>query len=375
MQHFLYLLILFGSFQGIITGSLLFFSKNRSISCKILAWIIWLIALPGIHLYLHSIDWYDSGKWAEVVHGIIPLVLFMPIGPLIFFYIRSLLEADFTITPKEKKHFIPVIIDLLPYMLSIIYLSGVALGWVAPDKKSMSFIINTYSQYADIPRWLSLSLYLLFSFRYLRDDRINKEIAATDFKWLTIFIRVFALFQVIWFIYMVPYIIPRYSQWWVDTVGWFPVYIPMAVLIYWLGIKGYQLSHVQVATGKKNNDRTRPLHGTNAEETIARLKKAMEEEQLFLNAALNLSMVSAHTGLQAKLISSVLNNYAQVTFNEFVNRYRIEEFKKRFTDPVNDSLTIIGLASECGFSSAATFQRSFKQFTGLSPSEFRKSAK
>ncbi|WP_366940979.1 helix-turn-helix domain-containing protein [uncultured Chitinophaga sp.] len=31
-----------------------------------------------------------------------------------------------------------------------------------------------------------------------------------------------------------------------------------------------------------------------------------------------------------------------------------------------------GIALECGFSSQATFQRIFKQYTGLTPSEYRK---
>jgi len=39
-----------------------------------------------------------------------------------------------------------------------------------------------------------------------------------------------------------------------------------------------------------------------------------------------------------------------------------------------NNLTIAGIAFECGFNSQATFQRTFKELTGQSPSEFRKTA-
>jgi AraC-like DNA-binding protein len=39
------------------------------------------------------------------------------------------------------------------------------------------------------------------------------------------------------------------------------------------------------------------------------------------------------------------------------------------------NLTIPGLAAECGFSSAATFQRIFKQLTGTTPSRFMQDAR
>ncbi|MEI9807657.1 MAG: helix-turn-helix domain-containing protein [Bacteroidota bacterium] len=38
-----------------------------------------------------------------------------------------------------------------------------------------------------------------------------------------------------------------------------------------------------------------------------------------------------------------------------------------------EQLTIAGVAAECGFNSQATFQRTFKEITGIAPSAYRKS--
>jgi len=78
------------------------------------------------------------------------------------------------------------------------------------------------------------------------------------------------------------------------------------------------------------------------------------------------------TGFTQKIISAVLNQHLQKSFNEFVNQYRVNEFKEKIQSPQTNNLTIAGIALECGFNSQATFQRTFKEITGKSPSEFRK---
>jgi AraC-like DNA-binding protein len=57
-------------------------------------------------------------------------------------------------------------------------------------------------------------------------------------------------------------------------------------------------------------------------------------------------------------------------FNEFVNQYRLAAVKKKLLESGNEHLTITGIAFECGFNSQATFQRVFKQTTGVSPTQF-----
>ena len=102
------------------------------------------------------------------------------------------------------------------------------------------------------------------------------------------------------------------------------------------------------------------------------LKKAMEEDKIFLNPTLSLANVSAATGFPQKNISAVLNQHLKKSFNEYINGYRIKTFTEKIGLPEMSHLTIAGIAFECGFNSQATFQRSFKDATGKSPSEFRK---
>jgi len=324
--------------------------------------------------------WFDGSDIVRVLDAIIPMVIVMPFGPLIFFYVKSFVDPDFKMTKKDRLHFYPIIIDLVPQIMAIIYIIALIFGLIKNNYKpfgvSLGTVIDDYNVYADIPRWISVSVYLILSARFLNDLKAKNKITINgqelNFKWLQQFVRVFLVFQIIWLIYLVPYVIPRYTDVMLNTFDWYPIYIPLAILIYWLGIKGFMMSNnYSIPPIKKITGINSTLPATAIEDAVLSLKKAMEEDKLYLDPLLNLAILSKQTNIVQKTISAVLNQHLHKSFNEFVNEYRVEAFKEKLQDPEMDHLTIAGLAFDCGFNSQATFQRTFKQFTGLSPSEFR----
>jgi AraC-like DNA-binding protein len=77
--------------------------------------------------------------------------------------------------------------------------------------------------------------------------------------------------------------------------------------------------------------------------------------------------------VQEEYLSSILNNQLNRNFFDFVNQYRVEEFKTQCLNPQNETFTLIGLAYDCGFNSKATFNRVFKNITSLTPGEYKQS--
>jgi len=288
---------------------------------------------------------------------------------------RATLDPSFKLTKKQRYHFYPVLIDLVPSIAIIIFIIGIISRTLKNNPAPWGNFIDTYNVYADIPRWASVSFYLWLSAKYLKGFKANNNVSANDpnYKWLRQFIRVFLVFQCTWFLFLIPYVIPKYSNALIDTVDWYPIYIPMAIIIYWLGIKGYMMSQQQYSAIKKAAAPQTILSPAVVSQGIGVLKKAMQEDKLYLNPGLNLDILAKHTGLPQKTISSVLNQHVNKSFSEFINEYRVEAFKEKVLQPQMDNLTIAGIAYECGFNSQATFQRIFKQVTGMSPSEFRKS--
>jgi AraC-like DNA-binding protein len=368
--------ILLASFQGIIVCCLLFFSKKNKTQNRILAKLIFLITLASINLYGVMENWFGSSI-LQFITQLLPLVIVMPLGPLIYFYVQSVLNPDFKIQRKQQLQFLPVIVDLFPSIIAIVFVVGVLTNTIKNNPGPVGLFIDDYNVYADIPRWISLTIYVWISSKYLAAYKSklngNWNGQSENFKWLSQILNIFKIFQVIWFLYLVPYVIPKYTNWMLNTFDWYPLYIPMSVLIYCLGINGYIVSQ-QKANADKKASANNILSPQQIKDTVESLINAMEQDMVYLNPSLNLAIMSERTSIPQKTISAVLNQHLQKSFNEFVNEYRVKAFKEKIVQPSLSHLTIAGIALECGFSSQATFQRTFKEITGKSPSEFRKTS-
>jgi AraC-like DNA-binding protein len=365
-------IVLLGSIQGMILACLLFYSKVNRQANRLLAWIVFLIALACLNIYWIHQDAYDSTVALRVLSALVPLIIVMPLGPLVYFYVKSNLDPAFKLTRKHRIFFYPVILDIVPQLTALIFIIGILTGIAhSNDNPSLGNFIDTYNVYADLPRWISLTLYCLLSLRMLAAARAGDvglgKSAGASLKWLQQFIYVLLVFQSIWLLHLIPYLIPRYSNRLLDWGDWYPLYIPLVIIVYWLGIKGYLLARDPLVTDKKKGA---PLPETAVTQAIALLKKAMEEDRLFLDPNLSLSALAEHTGLAPKTISAVLNGPLSKSFSEFINEYRITEIKERLLQSGSKNITIAGLAYECGFNSQPTFQRAFKSLNGVTPREF-----
>ncbi|PKG51750.1 helix-turn-helix domain-containing protein [Olleya sp. 1-3] len=99
---------------------------------------------------------------------------------------------------------------------------------------------------------------------------------------------------------------------------------------------------------------------------------AMEIDKLYLNSKLSIHNVSENLNIPRQYISEVLNLHLDTSFQDFINRYRIEEFLKRLENDQNGHLTLLGIAMDVGFNSKSSFNSTFKKIKGLTPSEYRK---
>ena len=249
---------------------------------------------------------------------------------------------------------------------------GVATQLFSNNQRPWGAFIDNYNVYSDIPRWLSISLYLWLTSRYLKE---MKKIPADAnsytpalLNWLQLFIRIFTTFQFIWLLYLIPYSIPRYSNKLQDWVDWYPVYVPLAILIYWLGIKGYIVSHQPLF--QRNTVTTSLLPASVIEQAVLELTKAMVTDKLYLNPELTMSVLAAHVSLPSKTISTTLSQHFGKNFNEFINEYRVRAILEKMQHEKYRQQTIASLAYDCGFNSLSTFQRSFKAVTGITPREY-----
>jgi len=111
------------------------------------------------------------------------------------------------------------------------------------------------------------------------------------------------------------------------------------------------------------------LTGIENSEIVRRLKEVMDSEKLYLEADLKYSDVASKLGISVRSLSRALNEEMRLTFNDFVNSYRVTEVKKLMVQN-HEIENILTIALNAGFSGKSTFNRVFKQHTGVTPSEF-----
>jgi AraC-like DNA-binding protein len=85
---------------------------------------------------------------------------------------------------------------------------------------------------------------------------------------------------------------------------------------------------------------------------------------------LSLTDLAKQLKTNPSILSKLINEGFGQHFNDFINEYRIRELMGKLKQGEHKQQTLLGLALDCGFNSKATFNRSFKKLTSMSPKEW-----
>lgn len=358
MINFLGTLLLLGCLQGVVAFVLLYWSGRHRRTARLLGILILLISLATFKVYTNSQGWWDHGLVPILIATFVPFFLIMPVGPLVYFYVKLSLQSGSVLDKRGRRHFFPVVLDLVPALTALLYVVLLCFHKVTPGDGRWGDFIDTYNVYVDIPRWISVTVYVFASWRLLRNAG-STEVT----RWLRQLLWGFTIFLAIWLLYLVPYVLPASGDWLVGHLGWYPLYIPLVILSYWLGIRGY-LSSKTLPVPSAQIDRTV------TQATLQTLEQLMSGEKLYRDPELSLARLAIRVGVAPKILSSVMNQHLGKRFNEYVNEYRVREVQDRLLNGECRAQTIAALAYESGFNSLQTFQRAFKAISGITPSEF-----
>ena len=108
---------------------------------------------------------------------------------------------------------------------------------------------------------------------------------------------------------------------------------------------------------------------------IEALVHAMETDKRYLESALTMAKLSQYTRIpEYKLRVAINKVLGYKNFNSYLNSYRLLDAKARLSDPQNQE-PITNISLDCGFLNQSTFNKVFKEDTGLTPSEYRDAAR
>ncbi|WP_027470787.1 ligand-binding sensor domain-containing protein [Saccharicrinis fermentans] len=167
-------------------------------------------------------------------------------------------------------------------------------------------------------------------------------------------------------------------QWHSSIFALVLVFIVLLMLVFNLGfiIMGYRkkLAHM---ISDKNNDLRRyessHLTTKDSKALLKRIQEYLEESRVYINSDLKIIHISKALDVSLHDISQSINQNLNQGFTDFINTYRIEEYKRCLQKPEYEKFTLLTIAEKCGFNSKSSFNRAFKKVTGLTPSEYASS--
>ena len=106
-------------------------------------------------------------------------------------------------------------------------------------------------------------------------------------------------------------------------------------------------------------------------EIVRRMKDYVEKNKVYTNVDLKMKDLADVLHLSAPKLSQVFNLYLDENYYDFINRYRLDEFKRLIEAGEHKRMTITALSEQCGFKKSNFFS-TFRKVEGMTPAEYLK---
>jgi AraC-like DNA-binding protein len=102
------------------------------------------------------------------------------------------------------------------------------------------------------------------------------------------------------------------------------------------------------------------------------INQRLTELELFKQPRLSLNDVATNLEIGIKEVSSAVNIGSGLNFCEYINSLRVVEVKRKIDLHSGATLSLLEIGFESGFNSKSSFNTSFKNSTGLTPSQYQR---
>ncbi|MEO9964545.1 MAG: helix-turn-helix domain-containing protein [Reichenbachiella sp.] len=350
-------------------------SEKRMFDYILLAWLL----LNATMLFFYYLNFEGH------THRFVPLLIAMGlipylISPLLFIYVSSLVQGSRFSLVRQSLHFLPFVFILFSmwwyyWNPDDRHIIRVAKGFINVGG-DLPFQVRYWSLIMAFSACLYplLCLFKLFKHRSIIENEFS-NLQEKTLDWMRYWIII--EFVAFWISFLII-IAGDFDM--VERMTSFKVIAGMIIVnVFVVGFFGVKQSNIFVGSGSDTIDssadekyKSSNLNLIQEDALMERLTQEMKDNKHYLNPALNATDVAGILSITKHQLSQLINQKTNGNFYEFVNQYRLEEFKARVLSGEAERLSLLGLAFDCGFNSKSTFNHLFKKNEGTTPSAFRK---
>lgn len=406
-----------------LTGTFNFYSIYDILMLfAVLQGILFIIAIPGIQDYNRK-----ANRWLLILMGFVSIMILIRImwthreiaqtypkmqllpdfilliyAPLFYFYLQKLLFQSEKLVVRRAFHFIPAVLQFLvylPYFLmdtKIFRLKmvnqDVDLQIIFGGVGALSLVVNAYYW------WMCYKAINVYKTQY--QTRYSYE---QSLHYLNTVLFIQAICLVLWlftgFLFLFGgYVFSANGDIMGKSVD--VIWLVFSTITYFLGYYAihqpevFKVPQPESTFAVESNSvievisekiRTKPTPSVSEQKDNSAREKILDEQILqqktkideylqksraYSNPNLSLNELAAKLKIPPHVLSKVINDGFGVNFFDFINGYRIEEFKKLVRDPRYKNQTFLAIAFEVGFNSKTAFNRSFKKMTNQTPRDY-----
>lgn len=359
-----------GIFASLFFFILLLGKKNKSLPDSILATWMLVIAIHLANFYI-----YSKGYW-EIYPHLIGITAPFPFfyGPMLYLYIRYSIRNDKRLETRDYLHFLPIV-------LTYLYMSKFYFFYTEEEKRMVDQgLVDDYSTFSNIlviGFIVAAITYAILSFRLLKKHQklIDENFSNPEninLNWLRSFIWGVALI----FLTVTIVLISR------DVMGvkypFAPDYIFYSLIIFAILSLGYfGIRHENIFTDNEVIEVIEKSRGTYQKSSLKedlgkekhrQLIQMVETDKPYLESNLTLNTLAERLDIPLHHLSQIINQFEGQNFNDFINKYRVEEFIRRASR--DSHLSFLAIALDSGFNSKSTFNSVFRKHKGVTPTQY-----
>lgn len=309
--------------------------------------------------------------------GIFPILFLL--GPLLYFYVRSLTDERYVPSYKHLFH-------LLPLLSVSVHRSTIPVVPIMTRAEDPLYLYNKVYYFLLV---LSLLLYwlvsvgLIFRFRKSVPLHFSNYTRNNSLTWIVFVLTFFLLFfmadfvrqfvRIAWDVQLAGFsLLPLNLTAFVFIVIFFGM--NQTVIYQPLRRQAISAQHGEVGEEVASRTTRSDIQPDELSELSGVIIRYLSADKPYLNPEFNLEGMAADLDIPRNKLSQVINTGQNKNFHRLINEYRIREVKERLVDPAYSHFSVLGIAFECGFNSKSAFNRIFKEETGLTPSEFKRTS-
>ncbi len=325
---------------------------------------------------------------------------FFLIGPLSFFYVRSIIRDNSKLSKTDLLHFALFFISLMG-LIPFIFSSSDYRLLVASEMKSETWDLAKFEINKIIPHLADQVICLLQTIFYAvhqwilvltKHRRWKKSMLQLPqykliHKWLLTFITIYAVVAINYFVIVVCIWLYDEKSEFLARANIFLLFasiIFMAVnlsvlafpqILYGLPQEKIAESNTEMIQEPEILENEKQVSQLFSDEYISIIELALGEEirlEKYTDPDYKLIKISIKSLIPVHHFSYYFNNVKSLSFSDWRNNLRIDYSKAMIDKNASTGFTLNAIAAKSGFTTPSTFFRAFKQATGKTPREYMK---